>query len=118
MIDSTIVRAHQHSSVAIVNRKAQAIGRSKGGLSTKIHTVVDALGNPISFFLTPGQACDLDGSDKLLPGLKAKTILADKAYDADARVIEPLLADGKEIVNPPRRTGKRLELMTKKYTKR
>jgi transposase len=106
MIDSTIVRAHQHSSVAIVNREAQAIGRSKGGLSTKIHTVVDALGNPISFFLTPGQACDLDGSDKLLPGLEAKTILADKAYDADARVIEPLLADGKEIVIPPKANRK------------
>ena len=32
----------------------QAIGRSKGGLSTKIHTLVDALGNPLDFFLSPG----------------------------------------------------------------
>ena len=32
----------------------EAIGRSKGGLSTKIHAVVDALGNPLSFHLTPG----------------------------------------------------------------
>ena len=41
----------------------QAIGRSRGGLSTKIHTTVDALGNPTGFHLTPGQAHDLDGAD-------------------------------------------------------
>lgn len=51
MIDATIVRAHQHSAGA-KNSSAEAedIGRSKGGLSTKIHTVVDALGNPVLFF--------------------------------------------------------------------
>jgi len=36
-------------------------------LSTKINATVDALGNPIGFALTPGQACDLDGADILLP---------------------------------------------------
>jgi transposase len=50
-------------------------------LSTKIHATVDALGNPTRFHLTPGQAHDLEGADALL---------ADKAYDADERVIEPL----------------------------
>lgn len=70
----------------------QAIGRSKGGLSTKIHAMVDALGNPVSFFLTPGQAHDLDGADALLPQMNANILLADKAFDADKRVIEPLLA--------------------------
>jgi transposase len=107
MIDSSIVRAHQHSTCAKKDREAQAIGRSKGGLSTKINAVVDALGNPIAFLLTPGQACDLDGSDKLLPGVEAQTILADKGYDADARVIEPLLAAGKEIVIPPKQNRKK-----------
>jgi transposase len=50
MIDATIVRAHQHSAGA-KNSSAEKedIGRSKGGLSTKIHAVVDALGNPVSF---------------------------------------------------------------------
>jgi hypothetical protein len=38
---------------------SQAIGRSKGGLGTKIHLMVDALGNPLAFFLTGGQAHDL-----------------------------------------------------------
>jgi transposase len=69
-------------------------------LSTKIHTTTDALGNPLGFHLTPGQACDLDGSDLLLPKLTAQTILADKGYDADKRVIEPLIANGKTAVIP------------------
>ncbi len=82
---------------------AEAIGLSKGGLSTKIHATVDALGNPLGFHLTPGQACDLDGADQLLPTLVADTVLADKAYDADQRVIEPLQAQGKTVVIPPKR---------------
>ena len=67
---------------------------------------MDALGNPLSFRLTPGQACDLDGADKLLPDLVADTVLADKAYDADERVIEPLEAQGKTAVIPPKRNRK------------
>lgn len=51
MIDATIVRAHQHSSGAAgSSAEEEAIGRSVGGLSTKIHAVVDALGNPTLFF--------------------------------------------------------------------
>jgi hypothetical protein len=41
----------------------EAIGRSKGGLSTKINATVDALGKPIGFALTPGQACKRDCLD-------------------------------------------------------
>ena len=61
----------------------QAIGRSRGGLSTKIHTLVDALGNPIGFHLTGGEAHDLVGADALLPDMEADMLLADKAFDAD-----------------------------------
>jgi transposase len=75
-------------------------------LSTKIHTLVDALGNPIGFFLTPGQAHDLQGADALLPQMKADTLLADKAFDADQRVIEPLEAAGKICVIPPKSNRK------------
>ena len=61
MIDSTIVRAHQHSAGAQKKpAQDQAIGRSRGGLSTKIHALVDALGNPPSI-LTAGQVHDLAG---------------------------------------------------------
>ena len=81
----------------------QAIGRSKGGLSTKIHATVDALGNLLSFHLTPGQACDLDGADQLLPNIVADTVLAPNGYDADERVIERLQAQGETAVIPPKR---------------
>ena len=49
MIDSTIVRAHQHSAGAKGGLDKQAIGRSRGWLTTKIHATVDALGNPTGF---------------------------------------------------------------------
>ena len=75
-------------------------------MSTKIHATVYALGNPLSFHLTPGQACDLDGADQLLPDLSADTLLADKAYDADERVIQLLEAQGKTAVIPSRRNRK------------
>ena len=84
----------------------QAIGRSRGGLSTKIHALVDALGNPVGVHLTGGEAHDLVGADHLLPEMQAATLIADKAYDADARVIEPLQAAGKSVVIPPKANRK------------
>ena len=75
-------------------------------MSTKIHALVDALGNPLAFLLTPGQAHDLQGADALLPQMQADTLLADKAFDADERVIEPLLAAGKTLVIPPKANRK------------
>ena len=75
-------------------------------MSTKIHATTDALGNPVGFHLTPGQSHDLEGADALLPGSKAQTVIADKAYDAQARVIDPLLQAGKAVVIPSRSTNK------------
>jgi transposase len=71
-------------------------------LSTKIHALVDALGNPLAFLLTPGQAHDLAGADALLPQMTADLLIADKAFDADLRVLQPLAAAGKSAVIPPR----------------
>ena len=64
--------------------------------------MVDALDNPIDFFLTGGEAHDLEGADHLLPSMEADTLIADKAFDADARVLAPLAAAGKTAVIPPR----------------
>lgn len=75
-------------------------------MSTKIHAVVDALGNPVRFHLTPGQACDLDGADVLLEQIAADILLADKGYDADERVIERLQQQGKTAVIPSKRNRK------------
>jgi transposase len=75
-------------------------------LSTKIHALVDALGNPLGFIPTPGQAHDLEGADALLPDMAAEVLLADQAFDADERVIEPLRARGKSFVIPPKSNRK------------
>jgi transposase len=71
-------------------------------LSTKIHATCDALGNPTGFHLTEGQASDLHGADALLPEVQAEFFLADKAYDADARVLDVLQTKGIEAVIPPK----------------
>jgi transposase len=72
-------------------------------LSTKIHAMTDALGNPTAFHLTGGQASDLAGADALLPGVTAPTVIADKGYDAEARVLAPLREAGQVAVIPPKR---------------
>jgi transposase len=64
--------------------------------------LADALGNPLKIILTAGQVHDLVGADALLPDMEAKTLLADKAFDADERVIKPLEAAGKTAVIPPK----------------
>jgi transposase len=74
---------------------------------------VDALGNTLKIVLTGGQVHDLTGADALLPSMKAKSLLADKAYDADQRVIAPLAAAGQTAVIP----SKRNRLVPRKYDK-
>ena len=60
------------------------MGRSRGGLTTKIHALTDARGLPIKVLLTPGQAHDLLGAEALLTSLgEGDVLLGDKAYDAD-----------------------------------
>lgn len=65
----------------------QALGRSRGGFSTKIHVAVDALGNPVDFTLTEGQAADNPQAAVLIRGKTPEYVLADKAYDADDTVL-------------------------------
>jgi transposase len=64
--------------------EARAIGRSRGGLTTKIHAVVDALGNPLRFILSPGQASDYTEAEALIRDLPAEHVLGDKGYDSKA----------------------------------
>ena len=61
------------------------MGRSRGGLTTKIHALVDAEGLPIALKLTEGQAHDGRSADDMLDDLsQGQILLADRAYDADA----------------------------------
>lgn len=74
-------------------------------MTTKIHASCDALGNPTGFLLTPRQAHDLEGADALLPDLLAgiQAFLADKAYDAQERVLDLLEKAGVQGVIPPKK---------------
>lgn len=82
MIDSTIIRAHQHAAGSFGGQKNESLGRSRGGFSTKIHVKVDKLGRPINITLTGGQVHDIKQADKLLNNEKCDNLLADKGYDS------------------------------------
>lgn len=82
-------------------QEKQALGRSRGGFSTKIHAVCDSHGNPLRFILTGGNCSDYDCCLELLKGGRAKAVLADKGYDADY-VVEAIRSMGAEVVIPPR----------------
>lgn len=86
LIDSTAVRVHAHGAGPAGGQLAQAMGRSKASLSTKIHLAADALGYPLGFILTGANVSDFDQCKPLLrshlrPGASA---IMDKGYDSDA----------------------------------
>jgi transposase len=83
MIDTSVVRVHQHGACIAGNRE-EHMGRSRGGLTSKIHAVVDAAGLPVQLGLTPGEAHDNRLCPELLAGLQPQSmLLADRGYDAD-----------------------------------
>src|SRR3954468_11552135 len=79
----------------------QAIGRSRGGLTTKIVALVDALGNLLRLVLLPGQRHDSAGVDSLLKDIDFAALLADKAFDSDA-IRADLNERGALAVIPPK----------------
>jgi transposase len=91
----------KHGACIIRNRK-QSMGRSRGGLTSKIHAVVDTNGLPVRLALTAGEAHDNRLADKLLSRLKpGSMLLADRGYDADW--IRALAAKKGVLANiPPR----------------
>jgi transposase len=106
MIDATIVRAHQHSAGARKKGDSnEAIGRSRGGLTTKIHAIVDALGNPLAVSLTGGHVHDVTQAQVLTQEIEPAALLADKGYDSDG-FIEHLEVRRIKPVIPPRANRK------------
>jgi len=88
------------------NSQAQeAMGKSRGGLSTKIHAAVDALGNPVRLLLTAGQVSEYTQAEALVDGFCADFVIADKGYDSDA-FVEIIKINGGTPVIPPRNNRK------------
>lgn len=105
MIDGTYVHAHKHSAGARhTSGINQALGRSRGGFTSKIHAVVDALGNLLAFTVTAGQYSEYPQASNLLIQYHNTTILADKGYDSRS-LIDALHQQGCEAVIPSRRTN-------------
>src|SRR5262252_2235821 len=83
MIDTSIVRVHQHAA-CIARNRSQSMGRSQGGLTSKIHAVVDTNGLPVRLGLTAGEAHDNRLALSLLSRLRSRSmLLADRGYDAN-----------------------------------
>lgn len=82
-------------------QEQQALGRSRGGFSTKIHAAVDALGNPLRFILTGGECHESPHASALIAGYSMQALIGDKGYD-DSDLIKALIAAGVEAVIPPR----------------
>ena len=83
----------------------QALGRSRGGFSCKIHITVDGLGNPLRFALTGGQRHDITQAYDLLEGFDFERLIADRGYAAE-HFISYLLERGIEAVIPPHQRAK------------
>lgn len=82
-IDGSIVKAHQHSAGA-ASEENQAIGKSRGGNTTKIHMAVDAYGLPIDFEITGGEVHDCKIAPESIEKLPtAEFTVADKGYDSE-----------------------------------
>ena len=79
----------------------QALGRSRGGFSTKVHIAVDGLGNPLRFMLTAGQRHDIVCAEGLIDGYSSAYVIADTSYDSMA-FIESITDTGAVPVIPPR----------------
>jgi transposase len=96
MIDTSIVRVYQHGA-CIAGNNHQDVGRSREGLTSKIHAVVDTNGLPVHLSLTPGKAHDNRLCLVLLTALPPQTILlADRGYDANwIRACPPARSMGK-----------------------
>ena len=81
------------------------MGRSRGGLSTKIHAAGDALGLPVRLIGSAGQRNDIAFAHDLIDGFKTQAAIADKGYDAD-HLVERIAETGAEAVIPPKRNHK------------
>ena len=74
-------------------------------MTTKIHVIVDALGNPLAVSLTGGQAHDITQAETLAAGVEPGAMLGDRGYDAD-HFIESLKLRSIKVVIPPKANRK------------
>ena len=79
----------------------QALGRSRGGFSTKLHVSVNGLGLPVELKLTPGQSADITEAEALLQDYEFEAAIGDKGFDSK-KLIDYIESRGAQAVIPPR----------------
>lgn len=124
-VDSTVCRAHQHSAGAREKRapgrsepEDHALGRSRGGLSTKVHLASDSRARPLSIHVTAGQAGDAPAFEAVMAGIRIPrsglgrprsrpaVVLADRAYSSRAIVGTSVdVASARSFRSPPTRSA-------------
>ena len=113
MIDGTFAKVHQHGTGAKrgcspeESARRQAIGRTKGGLNTKLMAMVDNNGRLIRFTVRPGNVGEAPELPPLLEGLDAGELIADKAYDSDS--IRLLLASQQIVATIPPKSNRKTQ---------
>lgn len=101
-MEGTIVRAHQHAAGASQKRRTESWPFS-WGMSTKIHTLVDGLGNPVRFILSGGNRHDFTEASNLLKDLQVGAVIADKAFDS-GDLLKLIASMQAQAIIPPRAT--------------
>jgi transposase len=82
-LDCSHVKLHQHGANPRGGQAAQAMGRTKGGLNTKLSAVVDRRGRAVALSLAPGPQHDQHAVRPILPSVRRRRVVADKGFDAD-----------------------------------
>jgi transposase len=109
LIDSTIVKAHPHAAGALRRHGGQAnqaLGRSRGGFTTKLHALVSETGRLVRYILTGGQVNDITQATALVPSREGVGIVGDRAYDCDAFVAH-VKGLGMRVIVPSRSNRRR-----------
>lgn len=106
-LDASIVQAHQHSAGARKDGPPNEIGRSCGGLSTKIHAATESYGNPVYIMLSEGQCHDINFAVPVLEhiDIEGSSVLADRGYDSSG-LIDYIHSRGGEPVIPSKKNVK------------
>jgi transposase len=82
-LDCSHIKLHQHGANPVGGQEAQAMGRTKGGLNTKLSALVDRHGRAVALSLAPGPQHDQHAALPVLRGLKGRCIVADKGFDSN-----------------------------------
>ena len=107
MMDSSGVRVHKHGAGSRRDGEPREMGKSRAGLTTKVHVMTDGNATPVALHLTPGQRADCTQAGRLLSELPpGATVIADKAYGSDD-ILNRIKAVNGRVAIPPKANRKK-----------